>query len=352
MGRAARYICDRCSRAFTLEFFEQTNAEFRGLCLFCEAKQTLWEEIIRAQRGPINLYDQMEALKQENRELKEIVHELKNVVNNLQPPPSPRRNLLPHVETPIRSTTFTTPRVNFPHRPPPPFTPHQNNSTPFRLVHSGKRSATKKTQQTASQSIKTKNRFRVLQDEMTSAEETCQNNEDQHIIIGDSLVRNIGQCMTNTHHKKQTTYVYPGADILRISEKVKEMRQPGKKSCAVVCVGSNDIFKRRVNPEIVVEDYRELFGNLKDRFDNIIMVGTLPRHNVSNTYLSRAIRINCEVQDLCKQANIEFIDNWTEFMNNKRMYSKGGVHLSNTGQLRLASTISSHITTKLNSIFF
>ena len=101
----------------------------------------------------------------------------------------------------------------------------------------------------------------------------------------------------------------------------------------------------------VLEKYRHLLGTLKDRFDNTVLVGVLPRLNTSQYALSRAIGINSKLQQMCKEANVGFIDAWTDYINNRKFYARDRIHLSDLGSEYLAYKISKHISIQMNANF-
>lgn len=108
--------------------------------------------------------------------------------------------------------------------------------------------------------------------------------------------------MKHTPHSNTTAYVYPGACIGDIEARVKVMREPGKKLCLVINVGSNYIFRKNVASQDVLEKHWELTSSIKDRFCNIVIVIALP-HN----HKSLAFNINKKDQQVCNDAKIGFM---------------------------------------------
>lgn len=348
MGRAARYVCNSCSRAFTLEFFEQSNADFRGACLFCEVKQTVSADAGNSRSDALTL--KVEALNQENCELRAEIDQLRKIIQGSglyqhgSPLSSRRNNPASLPTTPPPPTP--SPGYHNVQYPRPPITP-----SPYRIMDKNGHKNKKSLPPTKPITV-TNNRFHHLQDEMDETDDYSYSDEDPHIIIGDSLARNMSGLMNQTRHSKTTAYVYPGANITEIEGKVRDMRQTGKKTCLVVSVGSNDIYHKSVASQVVIEKYRELIGTMKDRFSNIILIGALPRHFESNFSLSRAIGINNIVQQLCKEAKIGFIDAWVDFIGDKRMYYRDGIHLNHKGSKHLVSLISRQMTKQLHKVNF
>ena len=307
MGRAARYICHRCERGFTNEFFD--NQDPNRLCLFCVVQNNSSTGV----SGKDHLQGRIEALNQENKRLREELEKLRNIVhhggvprNTMSTPPS-------HTHAPSSPPCYNTQHQHICHT-----TPHHHTlQTP------------------------TSNRYDALEDEMDGCSEIVDNDPDT--IIGDSLVRNIGKFMANSRKTKSTTYVYPGAQIDDIREKVGNFVEPGKNSVMVVNIGSNDVFHRRAASQNIIEKYRELIGTMKDRCSNLAMIGVIPRLYESNFNLSRAIGINDKLSQLCKEAKIGFIDPWLDYVGNKSLYRKDGIHFSYKGTQHLASLISRQI---------
>lgn len=55
-----------------------------------------------------------------------------------------------------------------------------------------------------------------------------------------------------------------------------------------------------------------------------------------NLALNKAMGVNHKVQQLCKEVNIDFRDAWVEFMNDRHLYNKDGIHNSQSGTKRPA----------------
>ena len=154
MGRAARFNCNICSRAFTLEFFEQNRPDERGICLFCEVKQTVRDETV-------------EALHKENRDLKAEIEKLRKLINGTEPHQHVSSHNT-HVSSHNRNPpTNIPPPPGFRCPPPPGFHSPQFPTSitpppPFRLVNNNNRPRTLPT----SNPVTTTNRFNILRDEL------------------------------------------------------------------------------------------------------------------------------------------------------------------------------------------
>ncbi len=116
--------------------------------------------------------------------------------------------------------------------------------------------------------------------------------------------------------------------------------------------GSNDIFKRNPASEEIITRYKQLLKTMKEKCKKSFLIETLPRLNVSNFTLSRALGINARIKDMCKKAEIVFIETWGKFIDNKKMYNQDLTHLNNIGKETLASLIHNSIVQHHASNYF
>ena len=380
MAPATRYQCKTCNKCFIKDFFVSNNDNIYELCLFCLHHTDLNKKINE-------LNDQNKLLSDKLKDLLE--HKLANDNSsnqhshpNMPPPPpgfKPRNPEHPLLDIPPPCAPLRNPQPllpnSFPSSTPPGSTPLTRNHSlpqtaptfrnldhfpplstpaqPFKQCGNRKKIAKKQTP-IPQRSIKLANRFSILREEGEGEQSTPSSDEeslmdDSSMVLGDSLLRGVGKFLSRPKTKR-TVQVYPGARINNIKKTVQETALPDKKSCLVVNVGSNDIFRKTAATEHYVADYVDLIDTLKDRSDNIAIVGVLPRWRVGNFALSRAIHVNSRIKKYCQQkANISFIDPWDEFINDRGLYQRDGTHLSTRGTKLLASLIETNIFTQLKS---
>ena len=324
MGRAARYLCIGCDRPFTTEFFDKQDPNL--MCLFCL--------IQNSNRNGHNISEtddlrtRIDVLHHENKMLRDELALLKNMIfngNSMSPKLTPR----------VTQTPPPLPRLCPPRR--------LSQTYPRRLVSSPSGSSLNR-HVSSSYQTPVHNRFNVLSDEMDDCVviDDCINS-DPDVIVSDSLLRNLGRSVNTLSKNKSTTNVYPGAKIEYIDQKVKELPHLSKTSVLVVNVGSNDVFHKRVASQEVIERYRDLIDTLKSRANKSVIIGILPRLYESNYNLSRAIGVNDKLSKLCSDANIGFIDPWTDLMNHRNFFMRDGIHLSHKGTSFMAKQITKHI---------
>lgn len=73
----------------------------------------------------------------------------------------------------------------------------------------------------------------------------------------------------------------------------------------MVNVGSIDIYHKNSGSEDVIEKFEQI-GTLKDKSDNVAIVGASPWLNEGNYALGRALGVDERLKCLCTVANIGF----------------------------------------------
>jgi hypothetical protein len=183
------------------------------------------------------------------------------------------------------------------------------------------------------------NRFELLNE----------NEELENMIIGDSQIRNIGTIISKRKKKskkKNIVLCYPGAGTSFLNNKIEELDNCKESSDIGVHIGGNDIRKSQDNSftptEDLIKKFKIILESLQRKSRKSFMIGILPRHNESFEWHSRAISINNRLSTICKTFEVDFIDPWSDFYENRTYYDKKGIHLSNSGSNKLADIIINH----------
>ena len=187
----------------------------------------------------------------------------------------------------------------------------------------GRRKATMKPKQQPKIETTTRNRFSVLSDV-----------EEETVLIGDSMVRDQGKHFGLRNQNKRKIRTYPGAGAKKIEDEVGKLGTKNRKTTIIVQAGGNDLFLRNGNAgptEPLVEHLKRTVETVHKKTDNGIIIGLLPRLNVSHYALSKAIGINDRLKSICQGTGVRFINFWDTFIGNRKLYRRDGIHFSEEG---------------------
>lgn len=179
-------------------------------------------------------------------------------------------------------------------------------------------------------STKISNRFAALS-----------NHEEESYLIGDSIIRNQIDFFGAKNSTKRRFRCFPGADIKRVTEGIKDIKPKNKKSPIIVHCGTNNVFTNRdyAGTEQIMHDYDSMVKLIKTKTENGLVVGILPRLNQRYITLSKAIGLNNRVKKLCQKMDVNFIDPWDLFFERKEYFAKDGTHLSWMGKSKYGELI-------------
>ena len=126
------------------------------------------------------------------------------------------------------------------------------------------------------------NRFSILEQEET-------------YLLGDSIVKGQEDYFANKNKRRRKVKSFSGCKTSKVIEEVKKLKLPSRDSCVIAHVGSNDLYlskNKTGNSEPLVKDLECLVDTVKDKTNKGMIVGILPRCNVSYHALSKAIGVN------------------------------------------------------------
>jgi len=171
----------------------------------------------------------------------------------------------------------------------------------------------------------TMNRFSVLGFENEEEPETR--------LVGDSIVR--GQLIewAGRNPTRRKRYCCPGAKVEDLIDSVDSFTNGvNGRSRLIVHVGTNNISNSR--SEELLEKYRSFMRKLKEKTNDIMFTGILPRINGRNEFYSRAFSINNQLKTLCEQEGVGFANFWNDFYGRKELFLDDGLHLNSVGSAR------------------
>ena len=164
--------------------------------------------------------------------------------------------------------------------------------------------------------------FKVLQGEKK---------RDEVICMGDSIVRKIDRTVCRGRKEKTTTACLPGARVDDVRKRVGQAMGPGTGGSICVHVGTNDADKD--GAMAIVSKFRALVRELKARrVGKIWISGILPVMGGRKGYRNcRRMSFNSQLDKMCRQENVGFVDLWSKFAGRPDLYRKDGLHMTDRG---------------------
>ena len=214
-----------------------------------------------------------------------------------------------------------------------------NGNDNFKLVKGKKAAKGKK--DTGEKDVPLSNRFAVLSE------------EEETFLVGDSIVREQTENFAIRNKRKRRVKSFPGGKGRKIAEEVEKLELKSKNSGIIAHAGSNDIYlpKNKVgNTEPLVKDLKRMVDSLSEKTNRGMIVGILPRTNVSYFALSKAIGVNERIRKYCEEKNVNFIDPWKVFVGKHHYFRKDGTHLSEAGHKKLGEILSHECEGLLKSV--
>ena len=100
----------------------------------------------------------------------------------------------------------------------------------------------------------------------------------------------------------------------------------------VVHVGTNNVQLTR--SEELIAKYKRLIQNFKNKSQNVILSGIIPRIKANQRFFNVATSMNRRLANLCREENVGFVDTWDSFFYDRSLFEKDGVHLNEVGAAR------------------
>jgi len=151
----------------------------------------------------------------------------------------------------------------------------------------------------------------------------------ERIFMGDSILRKTD---TRLSKGKDIVVCLPGARVEDITERVDKVVGAGKGGTMLVHVGTNNV--EREGTVRTVGRYREMVRKIKKTgVGQIILSGILPVIEERGETLRncRRMAINAQVEELCKEEGVGFLDLWGYFVGQVDMYKGDRLHLNRRG---------------------
>jgi hypothetical protein len=146
------------------------------------------------------------------------------------------------------------------------------------------------------------------------------------VLVGDSLVRHVGRNL-----QKQCagfdTVCKPGARIEQMFLEIEKKEE--KEDTVIVQVGTNNL--RMDETEEMMSKYKDMMQRLnEDRKGQVVVMGILPRQDLSEALDSKRVEVNRRLKKLCEEEMIRYYE--VEFNPWKGAYlGRDGLHLNARG---------------------
>ncbi len=172
--------------------------------------------------------------------------------------------------------------------------------------------------------------------------------EEEHEtrLIGDSMIEGqLTEFCGRASHGKRKCMRFPGATVNDITARDDVLAWSDDNTLLILHIGKNDIKASR--SEELMEKYKRLIQQYKEKLNNIIMSGILLRMNESDAVYTKAFSTNNRRNLLCALENVKFANFWDNFYNAHHRYQFDGVHLNSVGAA--SNQVSQFRTKKLHS---
>ena len=146
------------------------------------------------------------------------------------------------------------------------------------------------------------------------------------VFMGDSIIRKVDKIVKRGDG---ITVCLPGGKIEDIAEKAGQVMGSGTGCAVLVHVGTNNAEKEGTSA--IVGKYRRLIKTLKEaQVGQIVLSGILPiMGGMSEEY--RRMAINTQVQKVCMEEGVGFVDMRLNFVGRDDFFMKDGLHLTGKG---------------------
>jgi hypothetical protein len=163
-------------------------------------------------------------------------------------------------------------------------------------------------------------------------------------LVGDSTIRSQLQEFCGRNPLKRKRFCYPEAKVTDIEDVVDEFcENMTADTLLLVQVGTKEVESTR--SEELLDKYKKLMKKIKRKSSNIIFTSILPRIGANHKFYSKAHYINNSLSAMCIRENIQFLNVWNNFYDEKCLFSGDGQHLNVAGAARLGRLLDTAVKT-------
>ena len=140
------------------------------------------------------------------------------------------------------------------------------------------------------------------------------------------------------HYHNIYVWSFPGAKVRSMKDYTKPCTREENPDHIILHVGTNDLSSDN-SPERVGKSTVDLAKNLFHDNRKVTISGIIPRNDEWN---NKAELVNNHLKEMCKFANIDFIDNSKNF-NPKKHLNNSKLHLNDKGSYKLSNILVNYI---------
>ena len=307
-----KHVCPECKvNKWIVDYKEGCASELtrHSICLFCQQGKEI--EKLRKENNELKnkmqeMFSLIADIQKSNKELTDEVVENGKDIHGI-------RNKLATAKSNVNIKTGTKEgRENI----------GRNREDQF-IKATGRRVTTRKPKEQPKNETVTQNRFSLLSEK-----------EEETVLIGDSMVKDQGKHFGLKNKNKRKVRSYPGANAKKLEEELRKMEINNNKTTVIVQASGNDLFLRNGNTgqtEPLIAQLERTVKTVQNKAKKAIVIGILPRLNVSHYALSKAIGINDRLESICQQNKVKFINLWDTFYGNRKFFRRDGVHFNEEG---------------------
>jgi lysophospholipase L1-like esterase len=122
------------------------------------------------------------------------------------------------------------------------------------------------------------------------------------VLVGDSLVRHVGRNL-QVQSSGFRSICKPGARISQLLPEIKKKVEP--EATVLIQVGTNNL--RMDETEVIMKEYEDLVKGVKeDREGEVVVMGILPRQDISDALESKRTDINRQLKWMCSKEDVKY----------------------------------------------
>ena len=177
---------------------------------------------------------------------------------------------------------------------------------------------------------------RTVDGSRMSCGEILKTTKDSVLVLGDSLVRGVGDKLRAQGGKAFDRVSKGGAKIESISDEIMKLEDDSKRHLVLIA-GTNNL-ENDTTTDMLVKYDKLLENARKVKHGQVTVVGLVKRYDLRSSFETKRIVVNMKLREMCQKRHIEFLGYDPE----RRQMGMDRLHLNEEGQHELACRIFRH----------